>query len=116
MVSVFKFLFVKAHEELTVEKQRIDPEDPDSLGAVQIITHTKQDGNHIIWLQVYREGKRSSATTLLPQGLYIKFGKIRRPHLCLRFESLTNWKKLLLETTKTGNFCSATTTDISMTQ
>jgi hypothetical protein len=62
---------------------------------------------------MYRQGKRSAATSLLPQGLYVKFGKIND---LTDGTALTHLEKLPLEILKIGSFYNVTITDVFMIQ
>ena len=87
-------------------------DDPHSLGLT--LSWIRFENKTLTgWVQVYREAKYSDAPTLMPQGLYIKYGKSKRIY------SMVNAKCseiLLGETYQDGGFRVASIIGICITR
>ncbi|RFU26755.1 hypothetical protein B7463_g9580, partial [Scytalidium lignicola] len=57
--------------------------DPDNMVAYPRLSHVN-NGSLILWMEFFRQGKRSDATTILPQGLHIRMELTTRDSV--------NWK------------------------
>lgn len=61
---------------------KVDLTDPDTL-SMQGNFARYDNGTLLLWAQIYRQGVQNGAWSLMPQGLYIKLGKL--------FEELCNY-------------------------
>jgi primary-amine oxidase len=75
LLGAVSLFLLKFRDEINFEHQKINISHPEeSLGTVQSYRSYEND-TLAVWMQIYRQGIKNDAHSLMPQGLYIKVGK-----------------------------------------